>query len=228
MRGRGRLRGKWDSRLSLGLGTRAILLLLFAGAASQFAVSLANWFAALTVPPRPIMRLDFSHGIPAEDRTIVAVPAFLTSEPGIRDLLEKLELRYLANQDDNLLFALLTDFPDAPQETLPGDRRLLIKARAGIERLNRRYRRGDHAAFYLLHRPRKWNPQQGVWMGEERKRGKLAALNNLLRTGGGDAFSLTVGDLRRLSGVRYVITLDADTRLPPGVGRELVGCMAHR
>ena len=206
-----------------------LLLALFAGAAGQFAVSLVNWLCTLLVPPRPMMRLDFSVGIPAEHRTLVAVPALLTSERTVRDLVEQLELRYLANQDDNLWFALLSDFPDADQETLAGDLRLLELARTEIERLNERYcaDRPVGGIFYLLHRPRKWNRQQGAWMGEERKRGKLAALNRLVQTGEADAFSATIGDLPLLRSVRYVITLDSDTQLPRDAGRELVGCAAH-
>ena len=210
-----------------GPAAALLLLALFAGAAGQFAVSLVNWLCSLMVPPRPMMRLDFSAGIPAEHRTLVAVPALLTSERTVRDLVEQLELRYLANQDDNLWFALLSDFPDADQEILPGDRRLLELARREIERLNERYAADRPAMFYLLHRPRKWNRQQGAWMGEERKRGKLAALNRLLQCGESDAFSATIGELPRLRSVRYVITLDSDTQLPPGSGRGLVGCAAH-
>ena len=107
-----------------GPAAALVLLALFAGAAGQFAVSLVNWLCTLLVPPRPMMRLDFSAGIPAEHRTLVAVPALLTSEQTVRDLVEQLELRYLANQDDNLWFALLSDFPDADQETVAGNHAL--------------------------------------------------------------------------------------------------------
>ena len=110
---------------------------------------------------------------------------------------------------------------------MPGDRRLLDLAQREIRRLNHRYRRDRPAVFFLLHRPRKWNPQEGVWMGEERKRGKLLALNGLLQGGSSDAFSIIVGDLSQVAAVHYVITLDTDTRLPPQVGRQLVACMAH-
>ena len=210
-----------------GPAVALLLLALYAGAAGQFAVSLVNWLCTLLVSPRPMMRLDFSTGIPVEHRTLVAVPALLTSNRVVRDLVEQLELRYLANQDDNLWFALLSDFPDADQETLAGDQRLLELARTEIQRLNGRYCADRREVFYLLHRPRKWNRQQGAWMAEERKRGKLAALNQLLQTGVANAFSATIGDLPQLRSVRYVITLDSDTRLPCDAGRELVGCAAH-
>ncbi len=214
----GRIAGFWST---------LIVLALLAGTAGQFAVSMVNWLCTLIVPPRALLRLDFSRGIPPDYRTLVAVPAMLSSERGVRDLVEHLEWRYLANRDDNLYFALLTDFTDARWETLPGDRRLLMLARSEIGRLNERYCRNRSTKFYLLHRPRKWNRQEGTWMAEERKRGKLAALNRLLQTGVNKAFNVTVGDLNQLRSVRYVITLDSDTRLPRDVGRKLAGCMAH-
>ena len=200
-----------------------VLLLLTAGGAAHFTVWLVDWLCSLFVAPQPMMRMDFGKGIPAEHRTLVAVPTMLTNDQGVSLLLHQLELRYLANRDDNLSFALVTDFPDANCETLPEDSALLDLARQGVERLNRRH----HNAFYLLHRPRTWNAQEGVWMGHERKRGKLSALNGLLLRGDASAFQVTVGDLARLASVRYVITLDTDTRLPRDAGRELVGCMAH-
>ena len=156
-----------------GPAAALLLLALFAGAAGQFAVSLVNWLCTLLVPPRPMMRLEFSAGIPAEHRTLVAVPVLLTSERTVRDLVEQLELRYLANQDDNLWFALLSDFPDADQETLAGDPRLLELARTEIERLNERYCADRAGIFYLLHRPRKWNRATGRMDGRRAKTGQV-------------------------------------------------------
>lgn len=204
-----------------------LALLLFAVAAGQFAVSLINWFCTMLVPPNPLVRLDFSTGISREHRTLVVVPTMLTCEASVHSLVDQLEVRYLANQDDQLLFALLTDFPDAEGETLPTDQPLLDLVGKGLQRLNERYCQSRRCSFYLFHRPRIWNPSEGVWMAEERKRGKLRALNRLLRTGATEAFSVIVGDLTQLANVRYVITLDTDTRLPRDVAQELVGCMAH-
>ena len=119
-----------------GPAAALVLLALFAGAAAQFAASLVNWLSAFLVPPRPTMRLDFSAGIPAAHRTLVVVPALLTAEQAVREVVAQLELHYVANQDGNLWFALLSDFPDAEQETLAGDQGLLDLARREIERLN--------------------------------------------------------------------------------------------
>ncbi len=225
----GSIVGGWALGASGTAGAVVCVLLgvLLAGLVGHCAIKLVNWLCTLVVAPRPTMRLDFSTGIPAEYRTMVVVPTMLTSKQGIHDLVHQLELRYLGNQDDNLGFALLTDLVDARQETLPGDQELVALARRQIRRLNRRYFRGRRGGFYLFHRPRRWNPAQGVWMGEERKRGKLTALNQWLLFGDEDAFAVIEGDRPGLASVRYVITLDTDTGLPPDVAHKLVGAMAH-
>jgi hypothetical protein len=181
--------------------------------------------------------MDFSSGIPLSARTLVVVPAMLTGARGIDDLVEALEVRYLANQDANLRYALLTDFSDAPEESLAGDAELLRLAEDGIGALNEKYatvrgvatEAGHDDIFFLLHRPRLWNARERVWMGYERKRGKLSDLNALLRgvAGAWGRFASIVGDPATLTGVQYVITLDTDTELPRDAARQLVGAMAH-
>ena len=204
-------------------------------AASQLAVALVNWLATLFVPPHLLPRMEFSEGIPPSLRTLVVVPSMLTSTSGVEDLVEALEVRFLANDDQCVHFGLLTDFRDAQQESLPEDASLVGLAATMIDALNAKYRDDGHPSradtFFLFHRARRWNPQERVWMGYERKRGKLADLNALLRGGGAGAsdsgFSLVVGDTAVLSGVKYVITLDTDTQLPRDSARQFVGAMAH-
>ncbi|EGV19822.1 glycoside hydrolase family 94 protein [Thiocapsa marina] len=194
---------------------------------SQLGVALVNWLATLLATPYPLPRLDFSLGIPSESRTLVVTPTMLTGAAGIEALLEGLEVRFLANRDDSLHFGLLTDFRDAPEQTQPEDETLVRLAAEGIEALNAKYPRDGGDGFFLFHRPRRWNPQERIWMGYERKRGKLADLNALLRGGATDRFATIVGRTRILPSVRYVITLDTDTQLPRDAARELVGTLAH-
>ena len=134
-------------------------------------------------------------------------------------------------RDENLRFALLTDFRDAKTETLPDDERLVNLAHKGIEALNEKYRNSQGDIFFLFHRPRLFNPKENIWMGYERKRGKLSDLNAYLRgsTQGpsGDLFSLIVGDTTLLRNIKYVITLDTDTKLPRDAAWQFVGTMAH-
>jgi cyclic beta-1,2-glucan synthetase len=215
------------SRSSAGKGLLAALGVLSVVPASEVALTIVNGFVTALLPPRLLAKLDFPKGIPAEHRTLVAVPALLDSEAGIRRLLAELEIRSLANADENLHFALITDFTDHAAELHDEDDRLLALAREGIAELNRR--RGDARGdrYLLLHRRRLHNPAQGVWMGWERKRGKLEELNRLLRGDRETTFTLVTGSPELLSSFRYVITLDADTKLPRETARKLVATIAH-
>jgi len=199
--------------------------------ALHLAVGLVTWAATLIIRPRPLPRLDFKDGIPPESRTLVAVPAMLSDPATIERLLEGLEVRFLANRDRNLHFAILSDLPDATAETLPTDGPLVEQASAGIDALNRRYASLRHDQFLLLHRRREWNDRDSVWMGRERKRGKLADLNAVIRgaalTGPAGRFAHVAGEGEFLTQVQFVITLDADTDLPRDSAREMAGAMAH-
>ncbi|MDD5712846.1 MAG: hypothetical protein PHY31_08860, partial [Smithellaceae bacterium] len=194
---------------------------------SQLAIALVNWLTTRLVSPRSLPRMDFSKGIPPESSTLVVVPTMITGPESIEHLLEALEVRFLANRGENLRFVLLTDFRDAAAESLPEDRPLLLLARRGIEALNEKYRTSGNDIFFLFHRPRRFNPRDRVWMGYERKRGKLSELNAFLRGGPRECFSLIVGDTEGLEKVKYIITLDTDTQLPRDAAWQLVGAMAH-
>ena len=207
--------------------TLALLGILALLATSQLAVALVNWLVTLLASPHPLPRMDFSAGISPESRALVVIPTMLTSPSNIESLVEALEVRFLANRDAKLHFGLLTDFRDAAEETLAEDAPLLHLARERIEALNVQYAGGRNDVFFLFHRPRRWNSHDRVWMGYERKRGKLADLNVLLREGNSDGFSLVVGATAVLAGVKYVITLDTDTQLPRDAARQFVGTMAH-
>ena len=210
-------------------GVLALAVIAF----SELGIVLVNWAATVLVAPQRRPRMDFSKGIAPDARTLVVVPCMLGSLAEVDSLVEALEVRFLANRDGQLHFALLSDFLDADQASLPADAALLEHAARQIDQLNHRYglartaEGGGDDLFFLLHRPRQWNPGEQRWMGQERKRGKLAALNRLLREGIADDFLRVAGRIGALAGVRYVITLDTDTRLPRDAARELVGTLAH-
>jgi cyclic beta-1,2-glucan synthetase len=201
------------------------------GLALEAAITLVHWYITHAIPPRGLPRMDFSDGIPPGCRTMVVVPTLLENARELDSLLLELEIYYLSNPDSHLSFALLTDFTDAPAQTMPQDEQLLSLAKTGVERLNQKY--AQAAPFYLFHRHRDWNPSEGVWMGWERKRGKLAEFNQLLlntrpaspveSTG----YIVQVGEVSILPDIKYVITLDADTSLPHGSASRLVATLAH-
>jgi cyclic beta-1,2-glucan synthetase len=192
---------------------------------SQSAAQIMNYLATLFLKAQILPKLDFSEGLPEDCVTLVAIPSMLLSESQVRKLVDALEVRFIGNQDPNLHFALLTDLPDSPSEPLE-ENALVELAGELIQQLNHKYSAKKMGSFFLLHRHRVYNPRERLWMGWERKRGKLMDLNNLLR-GQFDSFPQKVGDLSLLPNVRYVITLDSDTDLPRGSARRLVGALAH-
>lgn len=204
-----------------------LLMLPLVISASALAIALVNLSATLMLPPRPLPRLDYSSGIADSSRTMVVVPTQLSCEQDVDRLIEALEIRYLGNSDPNLFFALLTDYHDATEQTLSTDEALLNYVRAGIEALNETYKNDRPCIFYLFHRPRLWNPHEQIWMGYERKRGKLEDLNGRLRGSALHAFSDIVGDTSIFPSIRYVITLDTDTQLPRDTAQKLIGNIAH-
>ncbi|MFO0850629.1 MAG: hypothetical protein U0871_19035 [Gemmataceae bacterium] len=194
--------------------------------ASEVAVALTHTLITRLLPPRVLSKFDFLDGIPAEWRTVVVIPGMLTRPDSAANLAERLELHYLANPDPQLRFALLTDWSDAPTETAPTDAGLVQAAVDAIRRLNERYFPGEEPRFFLFHRRRLFNPAEGVWMGWERKRGKLDEFNRLLRGANDTTYAFQTCDAAKLN-ARFVLTLDADTVLPRDAARRLVGTLAH-
>jgi cyclic beta-1,2-glucan synthetase len=194
---------------------------------SQLSITMINWVSTLIIRPLILPRMDFSEGIPVDYRTLVVIPSLFNELNELKELVENLEVRFLANRGTHIHFALLTDFKDAKTEVLPGEEDLLRAARNRIEDLNRKYGSDQEDVFFLFHRPRKYNVKERIWMGYERKRGKLSELNLLLRGKGRDKFALIVGNPSVYETVKYVITLDSDTQLPRDAAWKITGTMAH-
>ncbi|MCI0362798.1 MAG: hypothetical protein L0219_02885 [Phycisphaerales bacterium] len=242
----------WAAQFEITAWALGISFPFVVACASQLAVTIVHRLSPFLTHPRILPRMDYSEGIPPEHRTVVAVPALLSDIQEVDDLLNAMEVRYLANIDANLSFALIADFRDAPQERMSEDKALLERASHGIKLLNARYGGGQDATelgepaeisqdeieegakiamksrgpFSLFHRPRRWNAQENLWMGWERKRGKLEQFNAALR-GDQSGFDTIIGDVDRLNGIKYVIALDSDTQLPRDSAHQLVGTMAH-
>ena len=200
--------------------------LLTAVPASELAIQVLQRLISYLIPPRRLPRIELD-AVPASARTMVIVPTLLDSVERVHDLIAHLEVQALGNLDPHIHFALLSDFLDAPTETLPHDAEILEAARTGIAALNAKHAAGGTDRFFLFHRLRQWNAREGLWMGWERKRGKIEEFNRLLRGATDTSFAVSVGDLSVLPQVKYCITLDSDTRLPRGVARELIGIIIH-
>ncbi|WP_370125583.1 glycosyltransferase family 2 protein [Sinorhizobium fredii] len=195
--------------------------------ASVLGVTVVHGVLALIVRPQGLPKLDFEKGIPADCATAVVVPVILHGADEIPRVTERLERHRLSNRDRSLRFVILSDLSDAPAERMPGDQETEQALLAGIQRLNSQYGQTGVGPFHLLHRPRRFNPSEGRWMGWERKRGKLEEFNRLILDGDTRGFSLREGNAAELGRIRFVVTVDADTVLPPGSVSRLVGALAH-
>src|SRR5216117_1893359 len=209
---------------SLTHGLLGFLLLL---PASELAVLAVNYFVTSLLPPQVLPKMSFKkEGIPDDCRTLVVVPTVLTTPNAIQSELNRLEIRYLGNTDANLRFSLLTDFADAPRQSMPEDKEYIDIVARGIEELNRRHGAGR---FFLFHRARSWSESEQRWIGWERKRGKLEYLNRFLAGETAPELKgfLYTGNRTPLEGIRFVITLDADTQLLRGTARRMIETLAH-
>jgi cyclic beta-1,2-glucan synthetase len=193
--------------------------------ASELAIQVLQRLISYLIPPRRLPRLELDT-VPLSARTMVIIPTLFDSVERVADLLAHVEVQALGNSDPQIHFAILSDFLDAPTETQPTDAEILEAARTGIAALNAKHAESG-TQFFLFHRLRQWNEREGLWMGWERKRGKIEEFNRLLRGATDTSFALSVGDVSVLPDVKYCITLDSDTRLPRGVARELIGIITH-
>jgi cyclic beta-1,2-glucan synthetase len=213
-----------ESVHGLTLGLLGFLLLL---PASELAVLAVNYFVTSLLPPEVLPKMSFKkEGIPDDCRTLVVVPLLLATPDAIQNELNRLEIRYLGNTDANLRFSLLTDFADAPRQSMPEDTEYIDIVTRGIEELNRRHGAGR---FFLFHRGRSWSDSERRWIGWERKRGKLEQLNRFLIGESAPELEgfLCAGDRAQLEGIRFVITLDADTQLLRDTARRMIETLAH-
>ncbi|MGM0459097.1 MAG: GH36-type glycosyl hydrolase domain-containing protein [Bacteroidota bacterium] len=209
----------------------ALVLVVALFPALDLSVAGVNRFFAFLLPPRILPKMDYKEGIPDESRTLVVVPTLFTSPKDVRRQFENLEIRSLANPDSVFQFVILSDFTDASEKKLESDQAILDAAYDAVDDLNKKYRSKFGDKFFFLHRERHWNEQEGVWMGWERKRGKLEEFNRLLCEPGSATEYAYVGgnfneSIQRLP-VKFVITLDSDTKLPPDSARNLVRTIAH-
>lgn len=213
-------------------GNRNLLLVILAGAAvlipaSEIAVSIANWLVCKVKKPAFFPRLELKDGIPDNLCTLVVIPALLTDEKRVEQLLENMESHYLANRENNLYFALIGAFSDSKEPKKENDTGVLHAASEGIKALNRKYAKEGKDLFYFYNRLRKFSECDNKWIGWERKRGALMEFNELLLGSQETSFIFYSNGRLPSQDIKYIITLDADTMLPFGMAKKMIGAMAH-
>jgi cyclic beta-1,2-glucan synthetase len=205
-----------------------LTFVLLAILASDIAINLFQWFTTHTLPPTKLPKLSLEEGgIPREMRTLVAVHGIFDDKETLEKAIEGLEIRFLANDEPELFYALLADLYDSQVEITEKDNQLIEYAALRCNQLNQKYAQSEHPRFSILFRKRKWNEKQQTFMGWERKRGKIHELNSLIL--GHDNTSFLIDQLTKdlFKSIKYVITLDGDSQLPYGAAKKLIGTIAH-
>ncbi len=194
---------------------------------SEVVIGLVNWLVCSIHKPYTFPRLELKEGIPSELTTVIAMPVLLSDSKRVEELLENLESHYLSNKYDNVFFAIVGDLKDSDIPIMSADKEIISSALEGVKKLNKKYSKRDNNIFYFLYRHRTFNESHKKWMGWERKRGALLEFNNLLLGSRKTSFANTDGISLGDAGIKYVITLDADTILPIGMAKKMIGTIAH-
>ena len=211
--------------MKYAIGVLTVLAVLIP--VSDFVITLINIIISHTTRPRTLPKLELKEGVPVEAATMVIIPTLLPNEKRARELIDQLEVIYLSNRDENIFFSLVGDFKDAPRKETGDDRIISNTALEGVKKLNERYPNKNANRFFYFHRCRTYNEGERKWMGWERKRGAIIEFNELVRGSHETTYSIVSGEIDRLPRFKYIITLDADTSLPIGEAKRLVGTISH-
>jgi len=194
---------------------------------SEIVISIFNWSVSVLSTPSFIPKMEFKQAIPEKYSTVVVIATLLNNPSKVKELIHDLEIHYLANAQKNLYFALLGDFKDSDDKEEEGDKAVVESALLAIESLNEKYCISGKKIFFFLNRYRQYNEKENKWIGWERKRGKLMEFNEFLRGNEKTSYNIISSNAYELRKVKYVITLDADTKLPRDSAKKLIGAMAH-
>ena len=209
------------NNIFIGILTTIILIIPI----SELIVQLIQYILSKIVKPKIIPKLDFYNGIDKQNSTIVIIPTILNSKKKVKELMEKLEVFYLANKSENLYFALLGDCTQSDKEKESFDDEVIDEGLKQSEILNKKYGKENNEIFYFLYRNRVWNPKESSYLGWERKRGLINQFNEYVLGNSKDTFRANT--MTKIPKIKYVITLDSDTDLILNSAFELVGAMAH-
>ena len=205
-----------------------ISFIVFLIPASEIVIQIIQYILSKFVKPKMIPKIDFSNGIDKQNETIVVIPTILKSKEKVRELMNKLEVFYLANKSDNIYFALLGDCSESKNEEEKFDKEVVEEGLKQANKLNQKYNKNEKPIFHFLYRSRVWNNSEGCYLGWERKRGLLNEFNNYMLNINKGSFRVnTLEENNPIENLKYVITLDADTDLILESAFELVGAMAH-
>ena len=195
---------------------------------SQLFIQLINRLLIKVVATNPLPKLNYTKGIPDESATMVVIPTIVSSKEKIKTMFSTLETFYLMNKSDNLYFTLLGDVKASDKEVEDYDKEISEYGEKISIELNKKYGKD---LFYFVYRKRKWNDKENSYLGYERKRGALLQFNKILLKEMSDSEEKKYFNVNTLHhhnlDIKYVITLDSDTKLVLNTALNLIGAMAH-
>lgn len=212
--------------LTFSLSQYIFAFILMLIPSSEIVIALYNWFMAKITRVTFIPKMNYSNGVPNNEKTIVVIPAILSDSRDVRNLMKKLEVYYLGNRDDNISFALLGDLSDSEKEIEVEDKVINEEGIRLANNLNNKYSK-DNNKFFFLNRKRQFNKCEDIYMGYERKRGKLMEFMALIKGDKNTSYNIISSDISNLIDSKYIITLDSDTFLPIDSARKLISAMSH-
>ncbi len=187
---------------------------------SDWVISIIHDVICKCCSPSILLRYDFSESLPEDARTMVVMPIIWSSIEEVDDVVDRLHVHYLANRQDNIHFSILADFYDSSSKNQSSDDEIVAHAVKRISALQKRY---GMDKFFLFHRMRRYDPVDDIYMGWERKRGKLVEFVEVLTGRSETSYSIIHGQIDILGEIKYVFTTDHDTQLPIGVVSRLAG-----
>lgn len=182
----------------------------------------ARLFSSFTTSyPLPSLEIE---KLPDNGGVLTVITA-IPNQKLLDSLFTRLENMYLSTRLDNTYFALLCDFPESSVENSQNDRQLFSLLCDRTEALNFKYKN----KFFLFVRNKVFNSNEEKFMGYERKRGAVNQLCSYLSNPSECPFmpNKSLPGAGVCDRIRYILTLDSDTEIPPDSIKKLAGIMLH-
>ena len=212
------------------IGIFILNLFIFLIPVSEIVVQIVQYVLSKIVKPKPIPKIDFSKGIDKENTCMVIIPTIVKNKEKVKELMNKLEVFYIANKSPNIYFTLLGDCQESSMKEETSDNEVMEAGIKLAEELNKKYmQENQFPIFHFIYRKRQWNEKENCYLGWERKRGMITQFNEYLLGNINNPFRMnTIENYKDcIPKIKYVITLDADTDLILNSAFELIGAMAH-
>ena len=213
---------------NISMGFRVVLSVILFAYGMELSDKIIAYISQKVIHPKPLARFNFAKTIDKECSTLIAMPTIINSTEKLDKMIRKMEITYLANRSENMYYMLLGDCTSSSKEYIDLDEKVVKYGKKLIDELNAKYP-AEHKLFNFLYRKRVYSESEECYMGWERKRGALTELNLLLlgKLSEGRISNSMYLAHRDIPDVKYLITIDEDTKLSLNSAKELVAIISH-